>query len=44
MLEDPQPELLHDLMEFWVTEEMLEFFKNNANMMPRIGEWPKNEK
>ena len=44
MLEDPQPELLHDLIEFWVTEEMLEFFKNNTSMMPRIGEWPKHEK
>ncbi len=41
MIEDPQPELLHGLMEFWATEEVLKFFRNNTDMMPRVGEWPK---
>ena len=32
------------LVSVWAEDDMLEFFENKADMMPRIGEWPKYEK
>lgn len=40
MIDDPQPEHFHELMDIWAAPpEVLEFFKNNPNLMPKIGRW-----
>jgi glycosyltransferase involved in cell wall biosynthesis len=32
------------LASVWAEDDMIEFFKNRTDMLPRIGEWPKDEK
>jgi len=30
-----------NMLEYWATPEMIEYFKNHPNLLPEIGEWPK---
>lgn len=32
-----------NILEHWATPDMIMYFKNNPNLLPEIGEWPKNE-
>lgn len=39
MIDNPQAEHFHRLLEFWATPDMITFFKNNPDIMPKVGHW-----
>lgn len=42
MVENPNQQDLLTLLEFWSTEEVIEFFKTRG-ALPQIGEWPRRD-